>query len=127
MIASIGAIAAGGALGALSRHFMNHGIMALVRAPFPYGILSINILGSFLMGVLIALFAAKLDISQGWKLFLTTGFLGAFTTFSTFSLDTMALITRGDMGGAVTYVFASVILSLGAIFLGSWIVWKFFA
>ncbi len=127
MIASIGAIAAGGALGAVSRHFVNQGIMSVTKATFPLGIMSINILGSFLMGVLVALFAAKLDLSQGWKLFLSTGFLGAFTTFSTFSLDTMTLFSRGDVAGSALYVAGSVILSIAGVFAGSWIVWKFFA
>ena len=127
MIASIGAIAAGGALGAVARHFVNNGVMALAKTTFPLGIMSINILGSFVMGALIALFAAKLDISQGWKLFLTVGFLGSFTTFSTFSLDTMTLFSRGDWVGSATYVAASVILSIAGVFAGSWIVWKFIA
>jgi CrcB protein len=127
MIKTILAIAAGGAFGALSRHFVNSGVMSLLKTPFPYGTLTVNVLGSFVMGVLIALFAAKLDLSQHWKLFLTVGFLGAFTTFSAFSLDTMTLITRGDTAGAFIYILSSVTLSIGGIFLGSALVWKVFA
>ncbi len=120
------AIAAGGALGAVARHLTNTGVMALVKVPFPWGIFTVNVLGSFVMGVLIALFASKLDLSQGWKLFLTTGFLGAYTTFSAFSLDTMAMITRGMMVDAAVYVIGTVILSIAAIFLGSFLVWRLF-
>ncbi len=127
MIMSMGAIAAGGALGALTRHFVNAGIASAFKVPFPLGIMSINILGSFIMGALIALFAARLDVSQGWRLFLVVGFLGSFTTFSTFSLDTMTLITKGEWFTAALYVGGSVVLSIAAVFAGSWVIWKFFA
>lgn len=119
MINTILAIAAGGAAGALARHGMNTGIMALVKTSFPYGILSVNILGSFLMGAAIALFAGYWNPGKLGQLFFVTGFLGAFTTFSTFSLDTMTLITRGDMWGAMSYVAGSVVLSITAVFLGT--------
>lgn len=127
MINTILTIAAGGALGAVTRHSMNAGIMTLVKAPFPYGILCVNILGSFLIGAAIALFAGYWNPGKFGQLFFVTGFLGAFTTFSTFSLDTMTLITRGDLFGAFSYVLGSVILSIAAVFLGSFIVWKIIA
>ena len=125
MLNSIAMIAAGGALGAVARHYTNIGVMALARAPFPWGTFVVNVLGCFIMGALIAFFAGKADPGQNWKLFLTTGFLGAYTTFSAFSLDTMGLITRGDITGAASYVLGSVILSIGAVFFGSFIVWRF--
>lgn len=127
MIGTIGAIAAGGAAGAVTRHFANAGISALLKAAFPFGILAVNVLGSFMIGVLVALFASNWNPSQEMRLFLTTGFLGGFTTFSAFSADAMALWMRGDMVGAALYVTGSVLLSLAAVFLGGWIVWKFFA
>lgn len=79
------------------------------------------------MGVLIAGFMHIWTPPQEVKLFLLTGFLGAFTTFSAFSLDMMTLMNGGDMRGAVTYMTASVLLSVGAVFLGSFLVWKFTA
>lgn len=127
MFSTIAVIAAGGAAGSVARHFANTGLSALFKTSFPAGILIVNVLGCFLMGVLVALFAAKLNVPQEGKLFLTVGFLGGFTTFSAFSLDTMNLWTRGDVTGAVLYVLASVILSILAVFAGSWIVWRFFS
>jgi CrcB protein len=127
MIGTIGAIAGGGALGALARHFANTGLTTLLKTPFPWGTLTVNVTGSFLIGMLIAVFASSWNPSQEIRLFLTTGFLGGFTTFSAFSADAMALWLRGDMIGAALYVTGSVVLSLAAVFLGGWIVWKFAA
>lgn len=117
-------IGAGGALGAIARHFMNVGVSTYLKAPFPWGTLSVNVLGSFLMGMFIVGFMQVWNPPQEIKLFLITGFLGAFTTFSTFSLDTMTLWQRGDIGGAAVYVAASVVLSLMAVALGSLFIWK---
>lgn len=125
MFKTIVSIGLGGACGAIARHFFNNGITMLVKTSFPWGIMAANILGSFIMGALIAAFAGFWNPSQEMRLFLTVGFLGAFTTFSTFSLDTMTLWTRGDMVGAASYILASVTLSIAGIFLGSWMVWKF--
>ena len=77
-----------------------------------------NVLGSFLMGVLIELLARKVDASAAWRLFLATGFLGGFTTFSSFSLDTALLIERGSMGLAFLYVAGSVLIGIVALFAG---------
>lgn len=117
-------IAAGGALGAVSRWGVMLGVSSLMRAPFPYGTLVVNVLGSLLMGVLVAYFLKNAALSNELKMMLTVGFLGSFTTFSTFSMDAMNLFSRGDVIGAVSYVFASVILSIGAIILGTYLVWK---
>lgn len=118
------AIALGGALGALCRHYMNMAIGQFANMTFPVGILSINVLGSFLMGVMIAVFAHYWNPPQDIKLFLLTGFLGAFTTFSAFSLDVMTLWSRGAMGEALLYVGGSVVLSVLAIFAGSELVMR---
>src|SRR5262245_20778256 len=120
MTGTIGAIPGGGALGALTRHFVNNGLGVPTPVPFPWGILAINVIGSFLMGILVGLFAGSWNPSQDMRLFLTTGFLGGFTTFSAFSADAMALWQRGDMPGAALYVTASVVLSLVAVFFGNW-------
>jgi len=124
MIYSLLAIAGGGALGALCRHGVNLGVTHLAKAPFPFGTLSANVIGSFVMGLLIAYFARFGNPPQEIRLFLTVGFLGAFTTFSTFSLDSMTLYMRGDIGAFSLYVAGSVILSLAAIAAGSALIWK---
>lgn len=121
---SLLSIAAGGALGAVSRHGVNVAVSYWMAQPFPYGTLSVNILGSFLMGALIALFANVYNHAMEVKLFLTVGFLGGFTTFSTFSLDAMTLLERGDILAFGAYITASVVLSILAIFVGSFLIWK---
>ena len=123
---SVLAIAIGGALGALGRHYMNVFISMTAKVSFPVGILLVNVLGCFLMGVLIACFTLVWNPSQEIKLFLITGFLGAFTTFSAFSLDVMTLWSRGAVFEAMAYILASVVLSIMAVFLGHLIVWKIF-
>ena len=87
MMQSILAVGAGGALGAISRYFVY--IMAgyILGPNFPYGTLIVNIVGSLLMGIIVEVMALTWEASTEWRLFLTVGFLGAFTTFSTFSLD----------------------------------------
>jgi len=112
------AIAAGGALGAVARHQVSATVMRLAGAGFPWGTLAVNILGSFLMGVLIELMAQRLNIGQELRAFLTVGFLGAFTTFSTFSLDFATLFERGAGVAALGYAALSVVLAIAALFAG---------
>lgn len=109
------AVALGGAMGASARYGI--GLMAARWQEFPYGTLAINIVGSLLMGLFIALFA-KHEISETWRAFLTIGILGGFTTFSAFSLDSVLLIERGQIGLAVIYIGASVTLSIMALGAG---------
>lgn len=118
MISTIAAIGTGGALGAIMRHGVNVGAVQIFGHGFPAGTLIVNVLGSFIMGVLIALFAHNYSPSQEVKLFLTTGMLGAFTTFSAFSLDVVTLFERGDVALAGGYAAASVILSILGLFAG---------
>jgi CrcB protein len=101
-------IALGGALGSVLRYLM----VAAIGAP--WGTAAVNVLGSFAIGALFVL----LDTRTGWQLFLMTGLLGGFTTFSAFSLDTLKLIQAGQPGQAALYVLASVALSLTAVALG---------
>lgn len=119
MIGTLGAIALGGAAGALSRHGIHLGITKWLGAGFPWGTLCVNIIGSFAMGVLIARFAhGQTNISPEIRSLLTTGFLGAFTTFSTFSLDFVTLWERGEMTQAALYLTASVLLSILGLMFG---------
>ena len=112
------AIATGGALGAVMRHYMNVFMTAALGSAFPYGIFAANVIGSILMGVLISYFALAGEASQPVKAFLTVGLLGAFTTFSTFSLDAVSLIERGQIGMASLYIGGSVVLAIGGLFGG---------
>ena len=116
------AIAIGGAAGSLARHFLSSGIYGVTGTAFPYGILTVNVLGGLIMGIVVELGALKLNYSLEMRALLTTGILGGFTTFSTFSLDTALLIERGDWLGAALYMIGSVVLSVAALFGGLFIV-----
>jgi CrcB protein len=110
---------AGGGIGAALRHFFNVLFARTLGTAFPYATLFENVTGSLVMGLLISTFAFKSDIPQHVRLFLTTGILGGYTTFSTFSLDTVLLYERGDnLGMAALYVLLSVVLSVGGLFAG---------
>ncbi|MBT5569816.1 MAG: fluoride efflux transporter CrcB [Alphaproteobacteria bacterium] len=112
------AIAIGGAAGAVGRHFVNVGMVALLGHGFPWGTLVVNIGGSLIMGVLAHVMATSWTVSPELRALMTVGALGAFTTFSTFSLDVVSLYERGQIGLAAIYVIASVTASVGALFLG---------
>jgi fluoride exporter len=111
-------VALGGALGSVARLAVSQGVSRLLGDGFPYGILTVNILGSFAMGLVTAVFMRKLDGSQSLQFFLTTGFLGGFTTFSAFSFDVLKLVNGGQSSSAMTYVLLSVGLSIAAVFAG---------
>ncbi len=108
----------GGGIGAAVRHGVNVTAARLLGTGFPYGTLFINVAGSLVMGLVIEYFALKSGLPQRWRLFLTTGILGGFTTFSAFSLETVLLYERGELIGAAIYVVASVGLSIAALFAG---------
>jgi CrcB protein len=108
----------GGGLGAALRHGINTGMARLAGTAFPYATLFENVSGSLVMGILAGYFAFRGDATQHWRLFLTTGVLGGYTTFSAFSLDTVLLYERGEMGLAALYVAASVALSIAGLFIG---------
>jgi CrcB protein len=108
----------GGGLGAALRHGINLGAARWLGAGFPYGTLVVNVTGSLVMGLLAGYFAFKGDASQNWRLFLTTGILGGYTTFSAFSLDAALLYERGEISLAAVYVIASVVLSIAGLFAG---------
>jgi fluoride exporter len=112
----------GGGLGAALRHGVNLVAARALGTEFPYGTLIINVLGSLAMGLIAEYFALKIGLPQRWRLFLTTGILGGFTTFSAFSLEAALLYERGQQMGAAIYVIASVVLAIGALFAGMAIV-----
>ena len=96
----------GGGIGAALRHGVNLASARLLGTAFPYATLFENVTGSLVMGLLAGYFAFKGDASQCWRLFLTTGILGGYTTFSAFSLDAALLYERGELGLAALYVVA---------------------
>lgn len=108
----------GGAIGAGIRHLVNRGFAELGLIAFPWATLTINVTGSFLMGVLIELLALRFNASNDLRTFLATGILGGYTTFSAFSLEFATLYERGETAAALSYVAASVVLSLAAVFSG---------
>ncbi|WP_043845000.1 fluoride efflux transporter CrcB [Roseivivax marinus] len=111
-------IAVGGAAGAVSRYLTGQAAMRVMGPGFPWGTLTVNVVGSFVMGVIVVTLA-ELSANR-ISPFLVTGFLGAFTTFSSFSLDTAYMWERGETVQAGAYVAASVVLSLAALFAGLW-------
>ncbi len=111
-------IAVGGAIGAVGRYLTMVGIGLWIGHGFPYGTLVVNIAGSLVLGALIEIFALTWSPSAELRAFFVVGVLGAFTTFSAFSLDVVALIERGEFLPAASYIIASVVLSIAALFLG---------
>lgn len=111
-------VAIGGATGSVARYLTGLAMTRLLGPAFPWGTITVNIVGSFAIGILTELVARKLAAPMEMRLLLVVGFLGGFTTFSSFSLDTLALVERGAGLTAFGYVAASVILSLAAAFGG---------
>src|SRR5580658_9355719 len=105
----------GGGLGSTLRYIVNVVCPRLFGDGFPYHTFIINITGSTVMGLIAGYFAFRGDASQSWRLFLMTGILGGYTTFSAFSLDTAFLYERGDLGLTLLYVLGSVILSIAGL------------
>jgi CrcB protein len=117
MLTSLSLVALGGAIGAALRFLTGLGVLRLFGSgDFPLAIIVVNVIGSFLMGVFVVL-AAQRGLTH-FSPFVMTGLLGGFTTFSAFSLETVTLIERGQMGSAALYIVLSVGLSVGALALG---------
>mgnify|MGYP001585876226 FL=1 len=115
MIKNLLLVGLGGALGSMLRY----GTAILMNTKlFPYATLAVNIIGSFIIGIVFALSIRQEPLAENWKLFLATGICGGFTTFSAFSLENMGLLQSGKFGLALTYIAASVILGIAATFLG---------
>lgn len=108
----------GAGIGGMLRHAVNVIAPRLLGLAFPYGTVAINVSGSLVMGLLIGYFASQHDPGQTWRLFLTTGIIGGYTTFSAFSLETVLLYERGELLLSALYVLGSVVLSIAALFAG---------
>lgn len=111
-------VGAGGALGAMVRYLVFILANRLFGLNFPYGTIIVNVAGSLILGVLIEALALRWDVTAELRLFMVVGFLGAFTTFSAFSMDTVVLYERGRLDLCALYVSVSVVLSVGALFFG---------
>lgn len=112
----------GAGIGGALRHGTNVATARLFGSNFPFGTLSVNVLGSLLMAVIMEVFALKAGLPQSARLFLTTGVLGGYTTFSTFTLDAMSMVERGQWPMAAFYMAVSVAGSLVAFFIGMMLV-----
>lgn len=114
----LGVIAAGGALGAIMRFWISGGIYAWLGRDFPYGTLAVNLIGSFIIGIAFILLTERLTLGAEIRAFVLIGFLGAFTTFSTFSLETLFLLQQGLLVKAAANIFLSVVLCIIATWAG---------
>lgn len=120
-------VALGGALGSVARYLVAGTVQPAWWPGFPFGIFVVNITGGLVMGLITALAALKLNLTPEMRAFLTTGILGGYTTFSTFSLDSAMLMERGAYVQTAAYVIGSVVLSILALFAGLWIVRALYA
>lgn len=112
------AIAAGGAFGSVMRYLVSTGVYAIAGRGFPYGTFAVNVVGSLAMGLLFVLMIERLDVNGLWRMAILVGFLGAFTTFSTFSIETLNLMQDGEFMKAMANILLSVALCVGATWLG---------
>jgi len=114
-------VALGGGLGAIMRYLVSTNLHRVVGREFPYGTLSVNVLGSLFMGFLYIILIERSALSTEWRAFLIVGLLGAFTTFSTFSIETLNLLESGELTKAASNILLNVLLCLIAAWIGLWI------
>jgi fluoride exporter len=121
-VKSFAVVFLGAGIGGALRHGVNLAALRLLGPGFPHGTLTVNLVGSLIMGLLAGWFAHKTDPGLTWRLFLTTGILGGFTTFSAFSLDAALLLERGQVALAALYVLTSPVLAIAGLFAGLWLI-----
>ena len=112
------AAAAGGAMGAVGRFLVGKLMLSLMGPGFPWGTLTVNILGSFVMGVIVHMLAVRYQLPHVWQVFLVTGIMGGFTTFSAFSLELGGMVQQNEMSLAGLYGLGSVFLGVAALYAG---------
>ncbi|WP_237151465.1 fluoride efflux transporter CrcB [Oryzibacter oryziterrae] len=118
-------VALGGALGSVARYLVGVAAGKLFGADFPWGTVTVNVLGSIIMGLFIGLLSLKFNGSQALRVFFAVGILGGFTTLSSFALDSVTLWERGAYLSASGYVIGTLIASIGGLVAGLWIVRSF--
>ena len=111
------AVAFGGALGAMSRYWVYNSYVHL-DSRLPWATLTVNVVGSFLIGIAFIVITERMEMGPYWRGIVTVGFLGAFTTFSTFSMDVIGLLEQGQLSSAIMYVLSSVVVCIIAAWLG---------
>lgn len=124
---SILLVAVGGAIGAVVRFLVSGWVLQAAGPDYPVGTFIINVVGSLMMGVLAGWLAFRVDGGAAWRVFLGTGVLGGFTTFSAFSLETATLIEKRDFAAAGVYSVGSVVVGVVALFIGLWLSRRVFA
>jgi CrcB protein len=111
-------VAAGGALGAILRFYLGGSVLSRTAAPFPTATFVINITGSFIIGFFLTLATERMNLNPHWKLLVAVGFIGAYTTFSTFEYETARLVEDGDITRALLYILLSVVVGFVAVWAG---------
>jgi fluoride exporter len=114
-------VGTGSFIGGICRYLLSFLIQSKTTSGFPYGTLVVNLAGCLLIGILYGVFE-KTDVSTGWRLFMVTGILGGFTTFSAFSLETFHLLKSGHAVSGLLYILLSIAGGIGLTFLGAWII-----
>ncbi len=112
------AVATGGALGATARFLVGKAMLRLMGPGFPWGTLTVNLIGSFIIGVVVALLASRYNLAHHWQGFLVIGVLGGFTTFSAFSMEVGLMLERHEITNAALYAMGSLVFGVVALFMG---------
>ena len=115
---NIALVAIGGAIGSVARYLVGVWSARLMVPNFPWGTLTVNVVGAFLIGLMVEIGARRFDASAEMRVFIVTGILGGFTTWSSFTLDAVVLFERGAIGLSALYVLASLMVSFAAVFAG---------
>ncbi|WP_284777549.1 fluoride efflux transporter CrcB [Agrobacterium sp. lyk4-40-TYG-31] len=115
---NIALVAVGGAIGSVARYLVGVWGVKLAGPNFPWGTITVNVVGAFFIGLMVEMIARRFDASSEVRVFIVTGILGGFTTWSSFTLDAVVLFERGDLGLAAVYLLASLVVSFAAIFAG---------
>jgi CrcB protein len=120
MLKTLMFIALGGSLGAVLRFLTQVTVYELAGRSFPYGTLVVNVFGSFLMGLFSIILVEKFDLGSEWHMAILIGVLGSFTTFSTFSIETLVLFEQGDIIKAMSNIVLSIILCISSVWAGAY-------